>query len=222
MVSFPGEASRCGVCGYPLRGLTSPGLCPECGGDLDASHPRHRTGLSWQHSASLGAWLSTSAALLVRPSRSFRRLSLEGGRWRERAFLLSYALLSAAAWWAVHRLAGQPTDRALLVLPGLIVALTYIEASGVCYFSWREGWPVAWRTAQRVCCYAAVGWPVTAAAGAVLWMVHRTGRLDQLWPRGWAIDPAARSVITLIILCSICVMAYETFVWIGVRRVRWA
>ena len=52
------EASRCGRCGYDVRGLPTP-VCPECGGDLGVVGTRRRAGV--------GVWLTgwTAAMLTV-------------------------------------------------------------------------------------------------------------------------------------------------------------
>lgn len=102
-----------------------------------------------------------------------------------------------------------------------INTLTYIEMLGVTAFSKRRGWRVPFHLAERVCCYASVGWlpgVVLAGVGVGLLQVYGPGRpwyehLLGLIRVGWLFYGG---------LFVLSLLWFETLVWIGVRQVKYA
>jgi hypothetical protein len=213
---FPDRDALCESCGYALQTLRPDGDCPECGTPIDDSHPRHRTGPPWENLASLATWLATVRALARHPRQTFRRMRVDGSPMRPRSFLANAAILTAIAWCVSRALlilivpgwmtsAGSGLDALRITLEALIVFwsaiwLTYIEAAGVWYFSRRRDWRLPWHMAERVTCYAAIGWVPTAVLFSFVWLTYRSGVVERLWattfgsyPPCWT-SPSWRSV----------------------------
>jgi hypothetical protein len=73
----------CETCGYRLTGLPTDGRCPECGAPVADSLPSHRAPSAWEHAARwacVGAFVLTTANILLRPGKFFRHLSIHGRR----------------------------------------------------------------------------------------------------------------------------------------------
>jgi hypothetical protein len=73
---------RCEVCGYSLNGLPDDALCPECATPARDSRPELHPGSPWQQHPTFANWFRTLAALITRPSATFRALRIEPRRWR--------------------------------------------------------------------------------------------------------------------------------------------
>ncbi len=103
-----------------------------------------------------------------------------------------------------------------------VVFLTYIEAFGVAYFSRKRGWRVPWPLAERVACYAAIGW---VPAAIILWKLNDLildGSIKHWWPQQLGPWTLRTEVLVLTLAGGIGILWFETLVWLGVRQVRYA
>src|SRR5262249_5559751 len=102
-----------------------------------------------------------------------------------------------------------------------VIGMTYIEALGVSFFSRRRGWRVPWRLAERVVCYAAVGWIPATMLCVKAFMLVPSGyffRLGHRWGGSWD----TLEVFVPVIVLSLSVLWFETLVWLGARQMRFA
>ncbi|MGB0768671.1 MAG: hypothetical protein ACPGYV_13300 [Phycisphaeraceae bacterium] len=179
-------------------------------------------------------YASRLASVMVGPSRFYRQLDVAGRNGGARRHLFVTLALAATLHLAVMLIGEMAIDRTPLsrrvVMPAIalwltvfavLVAMTYIEMLGVTAFSRRRGWRVPFRLAERVCAFASAGWlPGVVIAGVGTWVlgVHGQGR------------PWFEQLIGLVRVGWLCYAAlfvasflwFETLVWIGVRRVKFA
>ncbi len=231
-IPFPDDQSLCEHCGYPLRGLAGDGDCPECGQAIAASDPvAHRPGLPWQRRTSIRAFFATWWLVLTRPRRAFRMMRLDQGAWRDRKFLLLTVLVATVVWaltgWGFLReFPGLPWSRFFLILRSLVILVatmivaSYVEALGVAFFSRRRGWRMGLRRAEQVACYAAIGWMLAPLLHELWWRTflhfvvlrHAWRRLAELPGGRW---------IGLAVVLGMAALAFEWFVFLGMRQVRY-
>jgi predicted RNA-binding Zn-ribbon protein involved in translation (DUF1610 family) len=225
-LEFPIEGDVCERCGYPLHGVAREAVCPECGQSVERSDPGRRVGLPWQNRSTPGGYLATVTRLVLRGQRSFDVLRLGGGLLRERVFLLINAALCGAVALLLWRAAGYTGGGWLaLMMAGGAAGMTYVEAAGVAYVGRRDGWRLGWREAERVACYASVGWPPAGAVIAKVLIVQeehmRTGFWPRWWPQAWFPASVSSDVIAVAVIACGAVMGFELLVWLGVQRVRY-
>ncbi len=218
---------RCEACGYPLSDAVPDGDCPECGRAVLDSSPARRTGPAWRHQRHPVAWLQTAGALATRPRRFFRTLDLTGGNGAARVFLAinvacCVAGLTAALAWTGD-LPGALVWGYAMVAGKAIVALTYLEAAGVAFFSKQHGWPITLARAERLACYASVGW-FPAVLG--LWLAWRGTQSDAFadWAARAGLPTAAEPIGWAVVLVGfgVAILGFELLVWVGVRATRFA
>ncbi|MEM7625650.1 MAG: hypothetical protein AAF333_08480 [Planctomycetota bacterium] len=219
-------ALLCESCGYGLRGLRLAEVCPECGLPISDSLPLHRTGPAWQARMTAGHWLEAARGVLGGPKRFFRGMRLDGPNLPARFFLLSIALIVGVGW-GVFTAVGHDKPILLSWVVGMAAAktvliMTYIESLGVTFFSRRRGWRVPFRLAERLTCYASVGWILAAVVLAVLSLVETSG-VFEAWARKflgrW--NPEYRLLLGVVAFGA-AVMGFELLVWTGVRQVRFS
>lgn len=228
---YPSEHSLCESCGYALRGLHASGDCPECGTSIETSCPDRRSGLPWQLRMRPAAWLQTARLMAFSPGRAFEmmsvsdtgiavRVSIMRANGRARLFLFSVACMIGCLWFFLWRTAQGPQPlRWAFIAFGSLVLLTYIEAAGVAYLARRRGWRVTRLMAERIACFAAVGW---IPAGVVLlklflWHVHPAmrGPFDLF-------HGDARDYPWLVSGGAMSILWFEWLVWFGCRRLKFA
>ena len=219
---FPDPNTLCETCGYALQGLAQRQACPECGAAVYGSSPAYRPGLPWQNKRNVRAWLTTSFGALLGPGTSFRRLRIGGSNRSDRLFLGTWILVLSMAVFVDYQIerVSKPWLWAVIVASG-IPAATYIEALGITFFSYRRGWRVPFELAERVACYASVGWmPAVLLLSQVQVAVDR-GLLYRWWNPQWGPYTLAIDVVLSAVLLSIGVLWFEILIWIGVRKVRY-
>lgn len=225
---YAGPALLCESCGYGLRGLHLAEVCPECGQPIADSLTHHRTGPAWQTQMNLRNGLSVASSVLRSPKRFFRGMRLGGPNLPARLFLLSIALIVGVGWGVFM---GLPTthDKPFLLswvfgmaAAKTVLIMTYIESLGVTFFSRRRGWRVPFRLAERLTCYASVGWILAAVVLGGLSLVESSGVFER-WGRAvigrWS--PEYRLLLGVVAFGA-AVMGFEILVWTGVRQVRFA
>lgn len=232
--AFPNDDALCERCGYPLKGIAADADCPECGQGVALSSPATRTWPNADKRLRLTGYPAIACSVLLAPRRHFRMMRIDGDPRHALCFLLLCALIAAFISLFALNAAWLVTDPRLIVQSNLyndykfcllvlliILAMTTIEMIGVTAFSRRRGWRVPFSLAQRVCCYASVGWlpgVVIACVGASLLDIHAAGRpwFEQLLGLvrvGWLLYAA---------LFVLALLWFETLVWIGVRQVCYA
>ncbi len=236
VTAFPTADSLCEECGYALRGLVSTGDCPECGKAIELSNPVHRQGLPWQRRATFRNGFRTVKAIITSPRAAFdsmivaspsgaagtARFTASHNR-KERLFLFLIAMLAAAIYSYCVRIIGTHRDSDQIILaPIMLVILTYIEALGVTYFSRKRGWRVPWRLAERIVCYASIGWlPAMFVVPPLILLQGQTPFLP-----AWASWIPLRGELTdwllIAVVGGVASLWFESLVWLGVRRLRYA
>ena len=234
--AFPHREALCESCGYPLMGVASDGVCPECGAAVADSHPCWRTGPAWEARRSPRTALRTALAIALHPRRTFRRMRVDGVNGPARAFLALVAGAVAVGWCALELILLVQVNPpralgavALLVIAcsvlvavsGFIALLTYIEALGVTYFSGRRGWRVPWRLAERVVCYASVGWVPAALVLAKARVLEVSGALDRWLYRLMGVPVPDYALAVMALVFAGAILGFEVLVWVGVRQVRY-
>lgn len=223
---FPHRDTLCEGCGYALVGLPADGDCPECGLPIEDSHPRHRTGPPWRNQLTLSAFIATVVALAIHPKRTFRMMSAEGTNLAPRLFLLIVVVIVVVYFtcWASFALRYGSIDAVLFgAFAGTaVIALTYIEEIGVWYFSRRRGWRVPRAMADRVACYAGIGWvPAAAVFAWVLWG-FREDVFEHMWRDLIGTSTPLPIIPILGIGFGLSVLWFEVLVYIAMRQVRFA
>jgi hypothetical protein len=227
--AFPNETSLCETCGYPLRGLAADQPCPECGRPAADSDPARRVGLPWQRRPSLTAFLSTLFRVGFSPRKSFRSLRVGGSNAADRLFLLIIAVGIGIVWAVVWRYATKRTPApwayGLSATLG-ILALSYVEALGMTYVSWKRGWRVPWRLAERVVCYASPAW-IPAAAIYLKFHLYNypSGRFWDHFPERWGAFQnfyLIRDLWIYPLVAALVIVIFELLVWVAVRQVKYA
>lgn len=220
---FPWPGAMCENCGYSLQGLKPDGVCPECGLTVKASTPTGRPGLPWQNRMTPRNWLTTVLLLFFMPGQSFRKLRIGGSNAADRLFLCTIIFGSAAAVWGVFEYywVYRPWLWSVIVITG-IPAATYIETLGVTYFSKQKGWHVPFEVAERVACYASVGWIPAIVFMSTTQLLYERGFLATWWNPKWGPYTTKIDLAAGIALFTASILWFEILVWIGVRKVRFA
>ena len=228
--TFPDDDSLCELCGYPLRGLTGDGQCPECGSPADLSHYNRRVGLPWQNGQTLRSFAATCAAVFFAPRLSFRMLRLGRFTIADRSFLAIVIIISAAVAGLAAKTLGIPVDRDGvfgLYTPletgagagACILVMTLIEVLGVAFFSKRRGWRVPQDAAGLLCAYASVGWILAAVLWAVLFRL--AGALADWFDEIVGLTPMFRFSASGLMF-ALSLVPFEVLVYIGLRQIRFA
>lgn len=232
--TFPREDSLCERCGYPLRGLMRDTDCPECGLGVDASSPMRRDLNLETNRVGFFGYLRVVGLFLLHPRSSFRRLSVVGDNLPAEQFVFLTCFLSAlllsAVWLLVSEVAARPGVRpaALSELLGVFVVsaivirlLVQVEVLGATAISRRRGWRVPYRLAERVCCYASVGWlPGVLVFGGAFGLLRLVAAGEPWFEQYLGLVKVAWVCYGGLFLVSL--LWFETLVWVGVRQVKFA
>ncbi len=224
--AFPGPETLCESCGYALKGLRPEGGCPECGQPIAASSPELRTGPNWQARPTPANALRVVVGVVLKPSRFFRNMRVDGSNIPARLFLLIVAGGIGLLWFlGVMSLTYNRTTWAMiygLIVCDSVIVLSYIEAVGVAYFSRRRDWRVPMRLAERLVCYSSIGW--VPAAGVMGLAIHLVGNgsIDRWMNRLLPAWEYWQSLALLVLVAAVAMMWFEVLVWMGVRQTKHA
>lgn len=221
---FPTDDSLCERCGYPIKGLALDADCPECGQAIADSSPALRTGFRKAYAVPLKSFFDTAPRILRSPKRSFREMQIDGNGDRAK-MCLDFVAFTTALLWCMLGYPALPyqTDplRVFLLTWVGVYLLTHLEMLGVTAVCKRRGWRVNYKLAQRVCCYASVGWlPGVLIAAAGVWLLNRFA-MGHLWFTDMMGLVRVSWVFYGLLFVS-SLLWFETLVWIGVRQVRYA
>lgn len=228
------DAFLCESCGYDLAGLGEEGACPECGTALAESHPRRRVGTPAQQRPTLASIWRTNVGVL-RSRGLWATVSVSRThRFGTRALFTHNVIAAAVLIGVIITMPGPIAARGatlgyaitfgamFTVLLGFLSTLEYL---GVRYFGRQRRWRVSSAVASVVCAHASVGWIIAAALLGVGWHIGQrlspaplftipeptSGGIPVTWP---VLLPIAGFFIGLLV--------FETLVYIGVRRLRFA
>lgn len=140
--------------------------------------------------------------------------------WRARVFLALIAGGMGLIWYLYWRTAHgiRPLQWGISATVGLLL-LTYIETIGVAFFSGRRGWRVPLATAERIACYASVGW---IPAGLVLLKVFMWHDHPVLNGPFDLFKGDARDYPWMVSIGAASILWFEWLVWFGCRRLKYA
>ena len=237
--TIPAETDvLCEGCGYTLNGLPPDSRCPECGRPAAESDPALRTPTAWEQkvadgSPAGGAFLTTSAAVMFRPTRFYRTLATRTHTpqavlfahvyWGLSSLLLGLAGYAHAAWFVfgdprspLHPLMwllfALPTYAFLVAMNLLAARLTHWEAS---YRGLRLTLPVVRRGLHY---HAAHYLPVAAIAAVTVvgygYLVRR-GLADPNRTTTWYLYTLSGEVVLA------AVYLFKTY-WTGMRNMMYA
>lgn len=217
-LTFPDLDTLCEHCGYVLKGLRPEGDCPECGLTIAASSPDLRMGP--------GGGNQVEIDLVRRPGAFFRTMCVGGSNAPARWFMLKTVLLIGLLWLLWDTVGGTWSLEVDLIEAGLVVVslylLSYVEALGVVYFARRRGWRVPFRLAERVVCYATVGWVPAAILMGLALDRYVAGDIDRWMSRLLGAWGPLQSIELLVLVGAVAMLWFELLVWIGVRQTKYA
>lgn len=238
----------CETCGYVVDGLPADGPCPECGRSVRSSQPESRKGTAWQRNASLGTWIRTGWATLRHPRQTFGKLRIEpeklGTLLIANSFIAS-GLAMLPVWMAAiqdatewFRRSNNASESLILVLGSVlwistVVAVTWlvafavvgllglVERSGLRFIGRWHRWRVTRYVADSVCCQASYGWVVAGTLFGMAISIPLFIPARSL--RGWFGREWHEWTLGLMSgLMLLGLLVFETLVYIGVRRCKFA
>ncbi len=238
----------CERCGYVVDGLASGGACPECGLPIEDSLPESRAGSPWQRRPGFVPLLRTWWRALRHPLRTFDTMRVEPDRDR---WLIRWSIAVAAFIGGVlaitvffHRdspLYGDDDPFSLMrisavmllgtVLIGvwllsvlLLAGLTAVEALGLRFFGRAHGSRVTVATSRAICAHASVGWVIAGVLVLAGELVGAPVREYALYHNvGVARGPMLLAEVLLPLGgFFVGMLIFETLVYVGVRRRRFA
>ena len=164
IIAMPREATipadtdvLCENCGYVLNGLPPDSRCPECGRPTSESDPALRTMTAWERagddgSATGGAFVSTSAAVLFRPTRFYRTLATRTDtpratvfaqiHWILASMLFGLAACAHAMWFVFFDVRTPLQPLAWVGLSAIIYAFLLLTTR---LAAWLTNWEATYR-----------------------------------------------------------------------------
>lgn len=241
----PRSSLRCEACGYPLSEiLGTPGAsrCPECATPIADSMPERRLGSPWQQQASVRGLLRTWWSAARHPIDSWRHVHTYRGRQDQLlvatcggaallGVLLPLVMIAALHASGLddrpHALLGQVVAALVLGLLAwwILLAVSAITRGVVRLWGADARSRITQDVASVVVSHAAAGWLlgpsllVVVLIDRILWwgVMSLFGRST---PHPLTPDLVMLGTTLLGAIASL--LAFETLVYIGVRRMRFA
>lgn len=237
----------CERCGYVVDGLANGGACPECGLPIEDSLPESRAGSPWQRRPGLVSLLRTWWRALRHPLRTFDEMRVEPRRDKRLArWTIGVAGLIGGVLALLVYFRGEPLidQSGLLSLQGvlglitlvvvllgvwlisvlILATLTTVEALGLRFFGRAHGSRVTVATSRAICAHASVGWVIAGVLVVIGELVGRPVREYALYHNvGVARGPMLLAEVLLPLGgFFVGMLVFETLVYVGVRRRRFA
>ncbi|MEZ6243750.1 MAG: hypothetical protein R3B57_11995 [Phycisphaerales bacterium] len=224
----------CERCGYVIEGLEPSGNCPECGKAIAESLPERRVGTAWQRKPSVLSFYDLAMATLLHPLGTLdaMRFSRTSGQLGATYAAIAAVGVAAGAFVASVNSFARPFDRVGVV--GLVVAgvvaivswaisvvalmfLTWVETRGLVFFAARRGGRVTPEVARAITAHGSVGWVIAGIGAAVaLFPMSRVEAAGH----GTALDASVWAIGVLLVIAGF--LFFETFAWLGLRRLKYA
>ncbi|MFM9958021.1 MAG: hypothetical protein ACKVZJ_08080 [Phycisphaerales bacterium] len=209
--------------------------CPECGQRIGDSHPSRRPGSPWQRRGSgvlagVRAWVATVGEVATSPRVCWAGFAPDVRR--SLGFLVVTSGVGAAIpalglfYSRFSGISPRPGYVGGFFLTGwlLMLSMSLVEFMGIRFFGSRRGWRVDAAVAACVVSHAAVGWLACGVLVALAWQLSNalvwSGRVSI-----YAVTtptPVQTNVVALAIALLAGIVSYETLVFFGVRRMKFA
>lgn len=240
----------CERCGYIIEGLPETGACPECGRPIAESLPERRdltVATGW-----LGSVYRNAARTIRHPFRTLDRTPIHENVIHAGLWTRIHAATWIGASLAVSSIAlgvlddnepyGLAIGLAVMMIIGLvggtlvfllIQLLTWIEVRGLVLFGKQRGSRITLNVARTTCAHGSAGWLIASIGFALTattasltwglfagWKQHDGYRSPTLPGWGWAV--VETSPLVALAWIAIGFLFFETFAWLGLRRLRFA
>jgi len=169
-----------------------------------------------------GTVKQTLFSLVVRPKVFFRTMRVGVSNTTARRFMLGVLSFIGISWLVVFQSRVMAALTHAIILIASLYLLTYIEAVGVVFFSRKRRWRVPFRLAERLVCYASIGWIPTAWVMGLAWVLYRGSDINRWMYQLLGVWGPWQSVELLILIGAVSMMWFEVLVWVGVRQTKYA
>jgi len=213
----PDDLLLCESCGYELSALRRRDKCPECGRPIGSSLPERRN--AYGSRGLLERWWLAIAS----PIRIWERVDVSDFRQSRRSLqltLLVVSLVPGVSLW----LASGGAVRFPVVLPLIVPAyivfgfMTFLEEVGIRFFGRRRGWRISKNVSAAVVSHASIAWALSGVGVGVVWALFLRDELEVRNVYG----PISSYTLYMFLAFLPGMLWFETLVWIGMRKLRFA
>lgn len=213
----PDDALLCERCGYDLAGLIREDACSECGRGVVESLPRERSGRDG------GGLFASWSLAIASPVRGWDRVGIGNFARSWRTLMLTLVVVSLVpglTLWVVSIGRSSLVSDLLIFFASFPVffVLTMVEELGIRFFGRRRGWRISKYVSTSVVAHASIAWSLSGVGVGVVWGLYAFGHL-----RVWNVYGPISSYVLFIFLAFLPgLLWFETLVWIGMRKLRYA
>ncbi len=227
----------CEKCGYVIEGLDTQGNCPECGKPIAESLPERRVGTPWQQNPSFGSLVRTWWMTLRHPLRTLDVMCFDD---QIAHGLLPRTIFVFVIWSSIlaslpHLMAPMSWDLILgvgivlvfnLMIWSTVALLVYllvgIEALGLQIISRTKQTRITSTVAWTAVAHGAIAWGVSYIIWLAAW-IWTSGLPEQTEsPHQFIYRLNHIMVPSLLIGLLIGLVLFETFAYLGLRRLKFA